>query len=250
MKAGARVIRMPKNGGKAKALITGLREAELSGCNIAVMLDGDGQHSTKDIEAVIRPVISGEADLVIGSRFLGEQSGIPRYRIFGQKVINSLSNVSSKVDVSDSQSGMRALSRRALRNLNFSSEGYNVESDMITHFVEMGLTITEVPIYVRYDVPNGHKEGATSMGMKLLGNVVSMIGYKRPLLLFGVPGAMASLVGVLIAMLTVSNIYLFGSFIAQALVGVALFMIGSFFVVSGLTLNSLTLMMRSLHSNS
>ena len=88
------------------------------------------------------------------------------------------------------------------------------------------------------------------MGMKLLGNVVSMIGYKRPLLLFGVPGAMASLVGVLIAMLTVSNIYLFGSFIAQALVGVALFMIGSFFVVSGLTLNSLTLMMRSLHSNS
>ena len=246
-RAGARVIRMPENGGKAKALITGLREAERSGCQVAVMLDGDGQHRVEDIEAVVQPVLDGEADLVIGSRFLGEQSGIPRYRVFGQRVINSLSNVSSKVDVTDSQSGMRALSRKALRSLNFRSEGYNVESDMITHFSDLGLAITEVPIHVRYDVPNGHKEGATSMGMKLLGNVVSMIGYKRPLLLFGVPGAITVLAGVVVAGLTFFDIYLFGSFLAQALVGVAMFLIGSFFVVSGLTLNSLTLMMKSLH---
>jgi glycosyltransferase involved in cell wall biosynthesis len=243
--AGAHVICMPQNGGKAKALITGLKEAERLGCLAAVMLDGDGQHRTDDIKAVVGPVIDGEADLVIGSRFLGEQNGIPRYRIFGQKVINSLSNFSSKVEISDSQSGMRALSRKALSNLDFSSDGYNVESDMITHFTDVGLKIVEVPISVRYDVPNGHKQGATSMGMKLLGNVVSMIGYKRPLLLFGVPGAAAGLAGVVIAVLTFFDIYLFGTFIAQALVGVALFLIGSFFVISGLTLNSLTLMMKA-----
>jgi glycosyltransferase involved in cell wall biosynthesis len=244
-RAGAHVISMPQNGGKAKALITGLKEAERLGCFAAVMLDGDGQHRTDDIDAVVGPVIHGEADLVIGSRFLGEQSDIPRYRVFGQKVINSLSNFSSRVDISDSQSGMRALSRKALGNLNFSSDGYNVESDMITHFTDVGLKIVEVPISVRYDVPNGHKQGATSMGMKLLGNVVSMIGYKRPLLLFGVPGAAAGLAGVVIAVLTFFDIYLFGSFLAQALVGVALFLIGSFFVISGLTLNSLTLMMKA-----
>jgi len=244
--AGATVVRMPMNGGKAKALLTGLKEAERMGCQVAVMLDGDGQHRVDDIEVLMRPVIEGKADLVIGSRFLGEQTGIPRYRIFGQKVINSLSNLSTKVDITDSQSGMRALSRKGLENLTFSSEGYNIESDMITHFVEAGLEIMEVPISVRYDVPNGHKAGATSMGMKLLGNVVSMIGYKRPLLLFGVPGAIAGLTGIIIAFLTVSEIYLFGSFLGQALVGVALFLIGSFFVISGLTLNSLTLMMKSM----
>jgi glycosyltransferase involved in cell wall biosynthesis len=243
--AGAQVIRMAQNGGKAKALLAGLKEAERMDCWAAVMLDGDGQHRTDDIGTVVKPIIDGEADLVIGSRFMGEQRGIPRYRIFGQKVINSLSNVSSKVDISDSQSGMRALSRKALENLTFSSDGYNVESDMITHFTDVGLRIKEVPISVRYDVPNGHKEGATSMGMKLLGNVVSMIGYKRPLLLFGLPGALASAAGIIIAVLTFFDIYLFGTFLAQALVGVALFTIGSFFVISGLTLNSLVLMMKA-----
>lgn len=245
--AGAQVIKMPQNGGKAKALLTGLKEAERLGCQIAVMLDGDGQHRTDNIEAVMRPVAEGKADLVIGSRYLGEQTGIPRYRVFGQKVINSLSNFSTQVDITDSQSGMRALSRKALRNLTFSSDGYNVESDMITHFTDVGLVIMEVPISVRYDVPNGHKQGATSMGMRLLGNVVSMIGYKRPLLLFGVPGAAAGLAGVTIGVLTFFDIYLFGSFVAQAFVGAVLFMVGSFFVISGLTLNSLVLMMKTNH---
>jgi glycosyltransferase involved in cell wall biosynthesis len=242
--AGAQVIRMPKNGGKARALLAGLREADRLGCWAAVMLDGDGQHRTDDIEAVVQPVVNGEADMVIGSRFLGEQKDIPSYRVFGQKVINSLSNVSSKVELTDSQSGMRALSKRALKNLNFNSEGYNVESDMITHFIEKGLTIKEVPISVRYDVPNGHKESPASMGMKLLGNVVSMIGYKRPLLLFGLPGAILTVAGVVIALFTIFDIYVFGSFLTQALGATVLFLTGCFFVISGLTLNSLTLMMR------
>jgi glycosyltransferase involved in cell wall biosynthesis len=242
--AGAQVIRMPKNGGKARALLTGLKEADRLGCWAAVMLDGDGQHRTDDIETVVQPVVNGEVDMVIGSRFLGEQKDIPGYRVFGQKVINSLSNVSSKVELTDSQSGMRALSKRALKNLNFSSDGYNVESDMITHFTEKGLTIKEVPISVRYDVPNGHKESPTSMGMKLLGNVVSMIGYKRPLLLFGLPGAILSVAGAVIALLTIFDVYLFGSFLTQTLGAMVLFLTGCFFVISGLTLNSLTLMMR------
>ncbi|MBI0583259.1 MAG: glycosyltransferase family 2 protein [Methanomassiliicoccus sp.] len=243
--AGAQVIRMLKNGGKAKALLTGLREAERLGCWAAVMLDGDGQHRTEDIEAVVGLVVNGEADLVIGSRFLGEQKDIPRYRVFGQKVINSLSNFSTQVEVTDSQSGLRALSRKALKNLNFTSEGYNVESDMITHFTEHGLVIKEVPISVRYDVPNGHKEGATSMGMKLLGNVVSMIGYKRPLLLFGVPGSLCVVAGLIIAFLTILEIVFTGTFITQAMLALGLFMIGSFFFISALTLNSLVLMMKA-----
>jgi glycosyltransferase involved in cell wall biosynthesis len=242
--AGAQVIRMPKNGGKARALLTGLKEADRLGCWAAVMLDGDGQHRTDDIETVVQPVVNGEVDMVIGSRFLGEQKDIPGYRVFGQKVINSLSNFSSKVELTDSQSGMRALSKRALKNLNFSSDGYNVESDMITHFTEKGLTIKEVPISVRYDVPNGHKESPTSMGMKLLGNVVSMIGYKRPLLLFGLPGAILSVAGVVLALLTIFDVYLVGSFFTQAFGAMVLFLTGCFFVISSLTLNSLTLMMR------
>ncbi len=244
-KAGAYVIRLPKNGGKAQALLTGLREAEKQGFDAAVMLDGDGQHRCEDIPAVLAPIVKDEADLAIGSRFLGEQKDIPKYRIFGQKVINRISNASSNVNITDSQSGMRALSARALKNLDFHSDGYNVESDMITHFSDRGLKIAEVPISVRYDVPNGHKQGAVSMGMKLLGNVVSMIGYKRPLIMFGVPGALFMAFGLALGFFTLVDFYVLRSFISQVMLAVALFMIGAFLAISALTLNSLTLLMKS-----
>ncbi len=244
-KAGAYVIRMPKNGGKAKALLTGLREAERQGFDVAVMLDGDGQHRSDDIPTVLAPVASKEADLVIGSRFLGEQKDIPRYRIFGQKVINRISNASSNVSITDSQSGMRALSGQALKNLDFHSDGYNVESDMITHFCDRGLKIMEVPISVRYDVPNGHKAGAFSMGMKLMGNVVSMIGYKHPLVMFGVPGVVFIVSGLTLGLLTFLDVYVLRTFISQVMLAVVLFMVGAFFAISALTLNSLTLLMKS-----
>lgn len=243
--AGARIIRMPVNGGKAKALLTGLREAERQGYDAVVMLDGDGQHRAEDIPAVLGPVLRGESDLNIGSRFLGEQTDIPRYRVFGQKVINRISNASANVDITDSQSGMRAMSFRALKNLDFHSEGYNVESDMITHFAEKGMKISESPISVRYDVPNGHKEGALSMGMKLLSNVVSMIGYKHPLIMFGVPGVVFILVGLAIGVMTLFNFYIMGSFISQAMLAIVFVMVGAFLGVSALTLNSLTLLMKS-----
>jgi len=140
---------------------------------------------------------------------------------------------------------MRALSARALKNLDFHSDGYNVESDMITHFSDRGLRITEVPISVRYDVPNGHKQGALSMGMKLLGNVVSMIGYKHPLVMFGVPGAIFMALGLLLGFFTLVDFYVLRSFISQVMLAVALFMIGAFLAISALTLNSLTLLMKS-----
>jgi glycosyltransferase involved in cell wall biosynthesis len=242
--AGARVIRLPQNGGKAKALLTGLKEAELTGCRAVVMLDGDGQHRSEDIMDVILPIIEGKADLVIGSRFLGEQKDIPSYRVLGQKVINSLSNTGSRVDVTDSQSGFRALSRKALKNLTFSSDGYNIESDMIAHFAEKGLRIKEVPIAVKYDVPNGHKKGSVSMGMGLLGNVVSCIGYKRPLLMFGIPGVMILMAGLILGIMTAVDIQFFTTLGWQALIAIGLVLVGSFLCVSALTLNSLTLLMK------
>ncbi len=243
--AGAQVVRMLKNGGKAKALLAGLREAERRGCQVAVMMDGDGQHRAEDIAHVIKPVLGGEADLVIGSRFLGEEKDIPGYRVLGQKVINSLSNVGAKVEFTDTQSGLRALSCRALKNLNFSSDGYNIESDMITHFNDKGLSIMEVPISVRYDVPNGHKKGSISMGMGLLGNVISVIGYKRPLLMFGVPGVTILLMGFILGTMTALEIHFFITPIWQALISIGLVLMGAFFCVSALTLNSLTLLMKA-----
>jgi hypothetical protein len=59
------------------------------------MLDGDGQHDPAEIPAVAAPVLAGEADLVIGSRFLDIKADIPKYRVAGQKVLNGFTNLSA-----------------------------------------------------------------------------------------------------------------------------------------------------------
>jgi len=75
--AGAEVISLSENSGKAKALMMGFQQARVNGFKAFVMLDGDGQHDPREIEAVVSPVLKGEADMVIGSRFLNEADKIP-----------------------------------------------------------------------------------------------------------------------------------------------------------------------------
>ncbi len=165
--AGAEVLRQVTNTGKACALLRGLKAASKEDRPVTIMMDADGQHRAEDIPSIAGPVLDDKADLVIGSRFIGSEEDIPRFRVYGQKVINSLSNAGASVELTDSQSGLRALSRRALKNLDFSSDGYNIESDMIAHFVEKGLTITEVPITARYDVPERAQEGLDLDGARV-----------------------------------------------------------------------------------
>jgi len=204
------------------------------------MIDADGQHNPEEIMAVAAPVLAGEADLVIGSRFIGEKADIPIYRRFGQEVLTLCTNASSTCRTTDSQSGFRALSRRAMANLDFASEGYSVESDMIAHFASRGLVIEEVPISVRYDVPHKHKKNPVSHGLGVLGNIISLIGYRRPLLFFGIPGALLTLFGIGADIFAFSQYYRTGQFhYIVFTVGITALILGLLLVTSGLILNSL-----------
>lgn len=242
--AGAEVIDMDRNRGKASALMRGFASLVGKNYTAVVTIDGDGQHMASEIPKLIEPILQGEADLVIGSRFLGEKSSIPKYRIVGQKVLNKITNVGSGDKVSDTQSGFRAISAKGLQHMNFDSEGYAIESDMIVHFSDSGLKIKEVPTTVRYDVPNGHKKKPVSMGVALLNNIVGTIGYKRPLILFGVPGALFIFAGLVIGFDAIIRNYPAGPLLIPALAGGFFMMLGAFFCVSALTLNSLSYLMR------
>ena len=243
--AGADVIRFEENGGKAKAMMAGFARARELGYEAVVMLDGDGQHNPDEIPIVAAPVLAGVADLVIGSRFLDVKANIPAYRRVGQTVLNGFTNLSvdgGSFATTDSQSGFRALSRRALENLNFSSEGYNIESDMIAHFAPLGLKMTEVPISVTYDVPHKHKKNPVSHGFGVLARIVGLIGYKRPLLSFGIPGLIITLFGIGAEIYTFSEYYRVGQFHYIVFTGgFAALILGLLLVTSGLILNSLVM---------
>ena len=177
--AGAEVLNLGKNRGKAAAVMRGFQRARELNPMVTIMLDGDGQHNPPEI------------------RFLINGNNIPRYRQLGQKTLNIATQAGSGFASTDSQSGFRAISRKGLGHLNFTSEGYNIESDMITHFIEKDLVITEVPITVKYDVPNTHKKNPVSHGVDILSHLIGIVGYKRPLLSFGIPGLVLTFIGII-----------------------------------------------------
>ena len=151
-RAGATVIRHDSNRGKGAAIRRILEHARHVGCDVLVFLDGDGQHLPHQIPTVVEPIIEGEADLVVGNRHENERiSGeTPRYRRFGQRVLDRLTQVSVGTDVEDTQRGFRAFSIDAIETISPTTNGMAVESEMLHTATTNELRIVEVPIDVRY----------------------------------------------------------------------------------------------------
>ncbi len=196
--AGATLLLHEINRGKAMALNSGFfyirLMKELEDKTVAVVtLDGDGQHHCSDIPAVTAPILADQADIVIGSRFLGVKSKIPGWRIFGQVALTAATNLSSGFNVTDSQSGFRAFSRQALECLDFESEGFSVESEMQFIAQENHLRVVEVPITAIYKEPS--KRNPVKQGMNVLNGILTLAGQYRPLLVFGGIGLVLLLVG-------------------------------------------------------
>jgi glycosyltransferase involved in cell wall biosynthesis len=192
--AGATVVRHEYNLGKGAALNSGLRECRQLEAQYVITLDADGQHLPEEMLQVLAPILDGQADLVIGSRYLEIGNQIPRHRIWGHRAFNLLTNWVSGVQVSDSQSGYRAFSARALEAIDFTSQGFSVESEMQFLAQDNGLKVVEVPVTMRYqDQP---KRSVIVQGMLVLNGVLHLIGQHRPLLYFGLPGAFLLAAGI------------------------------------------------------
>lgn len=152
--AGATVIRHARNRGKAAAIMTAFEAAAERQADVLVLLDGDGQHDPDEIPQLIAPLLAGQADVVVGSRFLQIQNPIPFYRTIGQRVLNVATHLGSGLRCSDSQCGFRAFNLRAYLGITLQESflhGLAVESEMQFEIAAAGLRLAEVPIYVRYD---------------------------------------------------------------------------------------------------
>ncbi len=239
--SGASVLVHERQQGKGAGVLDAMAYARERGYEVLVLIDGDGQHNPDEVPAVSAPVLEAGADLVIGSRFLGTDAEIPLYRRFGQQVLNVFTNASADYRSTDSQSGFRALSRRALEAAEtFVSEGYNVESDMIAFLSARRLAIAEVPISVRYEVPHKHKKNPITHGFGVLTNIAALIGARSPLLFFGVPGLALLALGVVVDTWAVAR------FSATAQVPVLVSVVGGLLTVAGLLLIGAAIVLKSM----
>ena len=149
--AGAHVIKHKVRQGTGAATRTAFEAAKKYKADILVTLDGDGQHNPNEIPRVLAPILGGEADLVIGSRFLQySRKDVPKYRKFGIDVITWLYNFGSKFKVSDSQSCFRAHSRRLLEMMDITEDGFGFSVQVLIQARRKNFVITEVPVSCIY----------------------------------------------------------------------------------------------------
>jgi glycosyltransferase involved in cell wall biosynthesis len=235
--AGAEVFRLPRNAGKGAALAAGFQLAQAYQPEVVVTIDADGQHRPEELPQLVQPVLDGQADIVVGSRYLQNTSHVPRHRRWGHRFFNLLTRAASGITATDSQSGFRAFSPRALPALLFHSDGFSVESEMQFIAHQYQLQVAEIPITIQYTDPP--KRSVLGHGLSVLNGVMRMVGQYRPLLFFSLPGSIALLAG-LIWGIRVVNIYSRTQQLAvgYAMISVLLTIIGMLGLSTGVILHS------------
>jgi glycosyltransferase involved in cell wall biosynthesis len=184
--AGAIVHQHGDNLGYGAAIRSALMKGRQLKADILVILDGDGQHDPNEIPNLIKPLLEGEADVVVGSRFLRRGTKSPLYRRIGQRILTLATNIGSGQAVSDSQSGFRAYSSKAIEELSLTESGMSVSSEIQFAINKSGLRLAEVPINVSY--LGKAKRSPIGHGLSVLSRLLVLISLRQPLLLFGVPG--------------------------------------------------------------
>lgn len=138
-----------KNCGLGATLATGIEFAKRQNYDYCVTFDSDGQHEAKDIGKALEKLQSGY-DIVIGSRFIGTHSGMPKSRRAILFIGNLITFLFFGVWTSDSQSGFRGLSKRAIQSINLKSNRMEVSSEFFGEIHRLGLKFVEIPIHIRY----------------------------------------------------------------------------------------------------
>lgn len=197
---GAVVLKHEVNQGKGATIRSLMREALKHNPKYIVLLDGDGQHNPDEIPSLVLPLDMGEADMVIGSRYIdGDNEDAPFYRKIGLGIIDRVFKNSINEDVQDSQSGYRAYTVDAVNHLVESkSNGFGVETEQISIATTKGLRIKEVPVHIQYKgLGKTSKKNPFTHGAEIISSILNLVITERPLLLLGVPGLASLVIGVI-----------------------------------------------------
>ena len=192
---GAIVIKHEKNLGYGAAIRSIFLKAKESECDVLVTFDADGQHKIEDINKVVKPIVDDESDIVIGSRFLDEsEKDVPNYRKVGIKIITRITNASIKKQLTDSQSGFRAYSKKVLSELNPSELGMGISTEILIKASSRKFRISEVPITISYDGDTS-THNPISHGSSVIISTIKYTSLERPLTFYGIPSLVFFIIG-------------------------------------------------------
>ena len=237
---GANVVKHSKNLGYGSAIKTIFNEAKKTDCDILVTFDADGQHQISEIDNILQPILENTADIVIGSRFLGKTKNLPKYRKFGIKTITGLTNVMTGSNISDSQSGFRSYSQKALKEISPTESGMGISTEILIKATKKKMRIAEIPITISYE-NNTHSKEPISHGTSVVITTVKHVAIERPLLYYGVTGLFFLALGLVFGTWALQNYSEEKVFMTNiALIGICGIILGTVLLISGTILFSIS----------
>jgi len=147
-----------------------------------VMLHPDHQYDSKLVPDLVEPILSGKADMVMGSRILNGRAlegGMPFWKFLANRILTTAENIVFRTRLTDCHSGFRAYSRRLLMTVPFllNADDFVFDSQMIAQAVYLGFKIDEIPVQARYfpEASSVNFKVSTIYGLKTLGVMVRFI---------------------------------------------------------------------------
>ena len=202
--ANAIVIKHEKNLGKGAALKSLFKYALNVNADVVVTIDGDGQFLPEEINKIIKPIIENDYDIVIGNRF-DDHKEMPSYRKVGNKMLDKITKMAADLPFTDTQSGFRAYSKKAIESISFTIDGFGVDSEILIDASKKGLKITEEKVTVLYNT--GEKTSSKdpiSHSVGVIASLLELIAINHPLRYLGMPGLILLIIGIVFSVLVIS----------------------------------------------
>ncbi len=165
------VLRHMINRGQGAALQTGIEYALRRNARYVVTFDADGQHSLKDLHALLTPIAAGECEITLGSRFLGHAERMPLLRRLTLRAGVLFTRTVSQVRITDTHNGLRAFSRRAAEQIHITNDRMAHASELIDIIHDLDMPFREIPVHIRYT------EYSLAKGQSLRGAVRILFDY-------------------------------------------------------------------------
>jgi len=224
--AGAYVFNHDINKGLGVTVKHGFKEALRLKADIILTIDADAQYDPDEIPKILEPAEKNEADIVLGSRFMGTIEEMGRVKKLGNKVFTWCVNRFAGLHLTDSQTGFRAIRREVLEEIPITSD-YTYTQELIIRASEEGFRITEVPVKF-LKRPHGKSKLISDPADYALR--VSIIGLKtyrdyHPLQLFGALGTALIAAGILVGAIVVYNSVKYNQLLMGNLILCTLFII-------------------------
>ncbi len=201
--AGARVV-IQSGTGKGQAVSQAFK---LITSKYVVMIDGDGTYLPEEVDKLLEPVVSGQADHVIGDRFANYQKGaFTGLNLFGNRILNKIFGFAYGIWLEDILSGYRAFNNNAIKQIELNRTGFEAETEITVECVKKDMKIVEVPItYLARVSGAATKLQPLRDGFRIASTIYLLARTHNPLFYFNIIGGLLTISGMAVGIYVVDE---------------------------------------------